>query len=666
MLLKDFFINLCIFSFLVSAAAASRVFGFPFIPIRWAKLCGGIYAGVVSIVLMIFTIPYKEFVFDLRFIPIILSFVYFGRLAGMITVAFTLVGRLGIGGEIDLSDYTLATSTVVLLCISYFTKKHRVLPYRNALYHGGGYFFVYIFFILLDDNLNQEIFLHLLYFFFALTGLMIGIFLMEGHDALYSLTKRLSVLNDTLRESQQELMETIRGQQGATFKFKKVNGKFMITLCDGQMIRRRQLNPQIFLIPNWLDLIPHEWRPIILSHFERAWSGEEVSFELEWPERKTYLILLQPILRDGETVEVVGSALDVSEKKRMEMALEESEAQYRLIAENTSDLIAVFRVNGRIKYLSPSHFAMLGYSSHDLMGNSFEMLIHPQDFPQVQRVLTQTFVDQLPSQVEFRCLHSNGHWIQLESRCMPVVGSRSDVEHIVVVSRDVSERKKSEELIVVSEKLSVVGELAAGVAHEIRNPLTTLKGFIQLFKKGEFNPIYLELISSELDRIELITNEFLILSKPQVVHYKTKSITEILNQVVSVLTPQSILHNINIQEDYEVGIPFLYCEENQMKQVFINMIKNAIESMPKGGHILVEVRKISEQVRIRIQDEGCGIPAELIPRLGEPFYTLKEKGTGLGLMVCHKIIKEHGGRISFQSQVGQGTIVDTFLSLAKG
>lgn len=666
MLLKDFFINLCIFSFLVSAAVAFRVLGFPLIPSRWAKLWGGVYAGVVSQVLMVFTIPYKGFIFDLRYIPIILSFVYFGRLAGVITVAFTLMGRIWIGGDFSLSVFTLLASTLVFLCISYFTHKIQIKPYYHAYYHAIGYVIVYVFLLQLDEGLKQELGFHVLYFFFAFTGLVIGIFLLEAHNTLFSLTRRMSVLNDSLKESQQELMETIRGQQGVTFKFKKVDGKFRITMCDGQMIRRRQINPQIFLIPNWLELIPGELRPVILSHYERAWNGEEVSFELDWPERKTFLILLQPISRDGEMAEVIGSVIDISEKIRMKNALEESEAQYRLIAENTSDLIAVFRVNGRVKYLSPSHYTMLGYTPDDLMGNSFEMLIHPEDFAHVQRGLSQTIVNRQPSQLEFRCLHTDGHWVQLESRCMPVVGSQGDVEHIVVVSRDISERKKSEELLVVSEKLSVVGELAAGVAHEIRNPLTTLKGFIQLFKKGEINPIYLDLISSELDRIELITNEFLILSKPQVVHYKPKSISVIMNQVVSVLTPQSILHNINIHEDYEAGIPFLYCEENQLKQVFINMIKNAIEAMPKGGIIAVEVRRVNEQVRVRIQDEGCGIPAELIPRLGEPFYTLKEKGTGLGLMVCHKIIKEHGGSISFQSKIGQGTIVDTFLPIAKG
>src|SRR5699024_946164 len=109
--------------------------------------------------------------------------------------------------------------------------------------------------------------------------------------------------------------------------------------------------------------------------------------------------------------------------------------------------------------------------------------------------------------------HKQGEWVHLESQCMPAVGTHGEVEYIIIVSRDISERKKAEEFALVSEKLSVVGELAAGIAHEIRNPLTTLKGFIQMLKMDERNSGYLEVMGSEVEKIERITSEFLILAR---------------------------------------------------------------------------------------------------------------------------------------------------------
>lgn len=223
--------------------------------------------------------------------------------------------------------------------------------------------------------------------------------------------------------------------------------------------------------------------------------------------------------------------------------------------------------------------------------------------------------------------------------------------------RDVTERKEMELQLRKSDTLNVVGELAAGIAHEIRNPMTALKGFIQLLQgsiDGDYS-MYFNVIMSELKRIESIITEFLVLAKPQAVQYKQNDICKIMQDTIDLISAQAMMHNVQIIADFDRGLPPVYCEPNQLKQVFINILKNAIEVMPKGGDITVRIARASRNVRISITDQGCGIPKDKIKKLGEPFYTTKERGTGLGLMVSYKIIEEHQGKIDVESEVGVGT-----------
>ena len=231
------------------------------------------------------------------------------------------------------------------------------------------------------------------------------------------------------------------------------------------------------------------------------------------------------------------------------------------------------------------------------------------------------------------------------------------------IFRDVTERLKMEDQLRKSDMLNVIGELAAGVAHEIRNPLTSLKGFIQLLKGNvDGYSMYFNIIMAELDRIDSIVNEFLVLAKPQVVQYKHFNIVKIMQETIELLYPQAMMDNIQFQTNFEDLYLFSYCEPNQIKQVFINIVKNAIEVSKKGGNIYISLRIVDDRfIKISITDEGEGISEDKLKRLGQPFYTTKERGTGLGLMVSYKIIKEHGGRIEVESELGKGTTFHVFL-----
>ncbi|MBS4178716.1 ATP-binding protein [Lederbergia citrea] len=353
----------------------------------------------------------------------------------------------------------------------------------------------------------------------------------------------------------------------------------------------------------------------------------------------------------------------ITEKNSMKKILQASEAKYRLITENTSDLIVVMEKKGLISYFSPSHELVLGYKESELKNIGPDVMVHPDDIDLYKNTIKTLFENKESQTMEFRLRHQQGHWIEFESSCKPVMGENSKVEHTVIVSRDISERKKAEEYLLQSEKLSIVGELAAGVAHEIRNPLTTIKGFVQLYK-SDHAIAFTDLLLSELERIETITSELLSLGKPQAHLMSRANLRDMIENTLNLLLPQANMNNIQFKWSYDHTAFFITCEQNQIKQVFINILKNGIEAMNEGGDIEINLRKGAEgECIISFQDYGNGIPEELLPRLGEPFYSLKEKGTGLGLMICHKIIKQHYGVITYQSKESEGTLVEIMFPL---
>lgn len=236
-------------------------------------------------------------------------------------------------------------------------------------------------------------------------------------------------------------------------------------------------------------------------------------------------------------------------------------------------------------------------------------------------------------------------------------------EGLVIIGRDITTLRQTEERLNRTEKLSVVGELSASVAHEIRNPLTSLKGFVQLLQmEDDKHQDYYQIMLDELNRINHIVGELLLLAKPQHLKYSKLAIQKILNDVISLLAVEATLYNVQIESNFPKEDIIIECEPNQLKQLFINLIKNSIEASESDSKISISLGLIeSDRLSITIQDQGCGISKERLQKIGEPFYSSKEKGTGLGLTVSYKIVQSHKGNIIFDSEIGQGTTVNITL-----
>jgi two-component system, sporulation sensor kinase A len=241
---------------------------------------------------------------------------------------------------------------------------------------------------------------------------------------------------------------------------------------------------------------------------------------------------------------------------------------------------------------------------------------------------------------------------------VPLFEENGERKGLLTIGRDITQQKLAEALLLKKEKLSVLGELAAGIAHEIRNPLTSMKGFIQIMRETrQVNDTYIDIVLSELERINQIVSELLVLAKPQSYDYKPFFLSDAIGYVVNLIGHEATLNNVYISVENAVPQACIFGDKNQIIQVFINIIKNSIEAMPDGGTIHLRVWKEEQTIHVTISDTGVGISKERLQKIGEPFFTLNEKGMGLGLTTSTKIMQEHKGTLDIESEVGKGTTV---------
>lgn len=344
----------------------------------------------------------------------------------------------------------------------------------------------------------------------------------------------------------------------------------------------------------------------------------------------------------------------------------ESENYYKQLIETIPDAI-IIHYQDSIIYVNETGKDMIGaQEKEEVIGRCIYDFINP-NYKEIAKKRMEELRNKkkVTNNVEQKLARLDNKTIYIEISSRSIIFEGKKV--ILSVFKDITDKKvETEGLLQKSEKLALVGQMAAGIAHEIRNPLTSIKGFLQLFKakyKGEEE--HFNLVLSELERINLIVGEFLVLAKPTAVIFKEKDINRLIKDVVTLINTQAILCNVQIDIDYESDIPPIFCEENQLKQVFINILKNSIEAMPDGGIIDVKINaKENDKVSIRIIDQGIGISEDRIPTLGEPFYTTKERGTGLGLMTSYAIIDRHDGELNISSKLNEGTTVEVILPIS--
>lgn len=277
--------------------------------------------------------------------------------------------------------------------------------------------------------------------------------------------------------------------------------------------------------------------------------------------------------------------------------------------------------------------------------------------PYFQRVILQ--------QQECACIElvleqmDSVHYYMLD--VVPVYDSSASLDRVIGSLRNITEMKRTEEVLRNTEKLVFAGQLSMSIAHEIRNPLTTIKGMLQLSNK-KTQLLHYDLIMSEVERMNLIVGEFLILGKPQATKFRMEQCSKILQEVLHIFAIQVQMNNITLNRVVHDDVA-IDCDRNQIKQVFFNILRNSLDALPFGGHIEIELDIQDGFQTIAFTDNGEGMSHEVMQKLGEPFHTTRYDGNGLGMMIVKKIVSAHQGHVSITSEVEQGTTVTIYLPI---
>ena len=370
----------------------------------------------------------------------------------------------------------------------------------------------------------------------------------------------------------------------------------------------------------------------------------------------------QQVETNNRIIEKINDSLlqELNEKRQAQNKLISSQEKYRILVESSPDMIAVSQ-NKKWVYINQSGINFLrAKSENEIVGQSVFMVVAPEFHEivnkRIDRILMEkSFVEGMVQKYQ----RLDGEEVDVEVQATFIMYNR--LPSIQIVVRDITERKREEELLRQSEKLLAVGELAAGIAHEIRNPLTSLKGFTQLLQSGSNKKDeYFQVMLSELKSIDRVIGEFLLLAKPQKKVFIEADVNKILEEVVTLLHAQAKMNDVIIVEK-KMDLPLVECEVNQIKQMFINVIKDSIEKTPNGGKLTIKTG-FTEDERVNIQiNIQKNIPSEE-DITAKPLY-YNDRTTAMGLMISCKIAENHQGMIDFNTYRKKGMLVNITLPI---
>ncbi|MBB6452306.1 PAS domain S-box-containing protein [Salirhabdus euzebyi] len=399
------------------------------------------------------------------------------------------------------------------------------------------------------------------------------------------------------------------------------------------------------------------WRTIGQGH---VWKGEIRNRAKDGTIYWVNTTIVPFLNKKGKPYQYVSIRTDITNRKLAEENLKQTlkELEDVKFALDHSSIVAITDQRGRITSVNDKFCEISKYSRDELIGQDHRLLnsgYHTREFFQV---LWRTIASGAIWKGELRNKAKDGTFYWLDTTIVPFMNEEGKPYQYLAIRNDITERKRTEEIINRQDKLAAIGQLAAGVAHEIRNPLTSMKGyaeFLTLDEKDEARREYLDIILDEIERVDSIVEDFMVLAKPKPELMEVKNIVPVMKNVLSLLEFEAKKQKININFEYREALMKVVIDENRMKQVLLNFIKNAVEAMPNGGTINVSAFLEDQQVHLSIADTGVGIPEEKLKKIGEPFFTTKETGNGLGLMISFKIIDSHNGKVYVESELNKGT-----------
>ncbi|MCL6560844.1 MAG: PAS domain S-box protein, partial [Firmicutes bacterium] len=364
-------------------------------------------------------------------------------------------------------------------------------------------------------------------------------------------------------------------------------------------------------------------------------------------------------LRENNGVMVI--ARDLSEKLQHEHLMYLS----RCILNSLNSAVVAIDSEYRLIVINPPAEALLGFKSDEVLGHNVDEVLG--------RIFTggnickRTLDTGCGIKLEEITAHIRGEDVMLLVNSDVVRDKDNNILGAVAIFHDITELRRTQRAVQERERLAIIGQMAAGMAHEIKNPLTAVRGFAQLIKEKspEDHTLssYVGIMIEEIDRASGVINDFLQLARPKQPVLEKQAINDLIEEIVAIVEPHAFLKRISVEFSGSGEIPACLLDRSQIKQVILNMCQNSIESMPDGGRLKISTgySPADNHLCIEISDTGCGIPEDHLDKLGVPFFTSKASGTGLGLSISYSIIGAHNGRVEAESKEGQGTVFRVYL-----
>ena len=368
---------------------------------------------------------------------------------------------------------------------------------------------------------------------------------------------------------------------------------------------------------------------------------------------------------DRLVLETIANQLAIAvENARLFSMVKEREDRYRTLVESSPVAVLHLDASGRLTYANPAAAALTGYNKTQLLarGGGLEGLGTTGERERLRAAVTRGLAGEPTQDLEFHVARADGQHRWVSASLEPLQTEQGAVSGLVVAARDKTRERQLQDKLNQSEKLSAIGTLVSGVAHELNNPLAGILGFAQLlvnrppetWARGD-----IEKIEENARRCQRIVENLLAFARQSRMTKRRASINVVLEGVLNLNDYQLRMDNIQVTRDFDPIVPVFPVDVNRWQQVFINLISNAHQALLQtdrsNRRIHVETRRISETIVIRVSDNGPGIPEDQQHRIFEPFFTTKEAGTGLGLGICFGIVQEHGGTIELDASTGEGT-----------
>ncbi|GAB6156979.1 hypothetical protein JCM39194_01790 [Desulfotomaculum varum] len=362
--------------------------------------------------------------------------------------------------------------------------------------------------------------------------------------------------------------------------------------------------------------------------------------------------------------------------KQIQMArqLQESKKTLRqlmqqrdIIFNAMSQGVVILNKDGIVTFFNKAAERIWNLPASEIGGKSFECLRQGR-CRRPEPLLLQTIREARPfTNIECKCRNDQHDRFLLVNTSL-LRDENDAVAGAIGIYTDVTDLRRQEARIKEQEKLAVVGQMAAGMAHEIRNPLASVRGFAQLMseKVGKVNSTfkeYMEIMIQEIDQADNFINNFLQLARPKEPSMEKCSLNELITGFARIFESQAFIQGVKVETDLQEDLPLITIDKDQIKQVLLNLCQNALQALERQGRILLVTRyhQAEKEVCLSVIDNGPGIPPEYLDKLGTPFFTTKDKGTGLGLSISYTIVDSHKGRIEVDSQPGRGTCFSVYL-----